>query len=583
MEMLNGDTFASMLRSGAAMLAEKREEVNDLNVFPIPDGDTGDNMFMTIDSGNTEVMSYDNSTLEEVAASAAKGMLLGARGNSGVILSRIFAGISHGLEGREETDVRGLSEAFKSGVEEAYRAVSIPVEGTILTVYKDAVRYASERVTDDSTFEDFFDDFLLELHSSLERTPELLAVLKESGVVDSGGAGFIYIVEGMRKALAGDQAVSCEQAISGPKKKVDISLFTEDTTLEFGYCTEFLLRLQKSKVDKDKFDLDGLIEYLNSEGDSVVAFRDDSIVKVHVHTKEPGVILNHCQKYGEFLTLKIENMTLQHHESELKKQMENSADKSYGTTDCGTISSAGTSYGETSPGGYLSGSSFRKKIRKKYGIVSVAAGEGIKEFFISLGCDAVVDGGQSMNPSTEDFIKSFEEVYADTIFVFANNSNIYLTACQAAELYKDSDVRVIDTKTIGEGYAAISMLDTSSDNIDEIISNARESAATVVTGVVSKANRETSMDGVSVRDGDYIGFVGDKIYLDTVKRDDAVIGLARELECGSYDVAILIAGKDTNESETNEKKNKLSGVYKRTEFIVIEGKQPIFDYMLVLM
>lgn len=583
MEMLNGDTFASMLRSGAAMLGEKREEVNDLNVFPIPDGDTGDNMFMTIDSGNTEVMSYDNSTLEEVAASAAKGMLLGARGNSGVILSRIFAGISHGLEGREETDVRGLSEAFKSGVEEAYRAVSIPVEGTILTVYKDAVRYASERVTDDSTFEDFFDDFLLELHSSLERTPELLAVLKESGVVDSGGAGFIYIVEGMRKALAGDQAVSCEQAISEPKKKVDISLFTEDTTLEFGYCTEFLLRLQKSKVDKNKFDLDGLIEYLNSEGDSVVAFRDDSIVKVHVHTKEPGVILNHCQKYGEFLTLKIENMTLQHHESELKKQMENSADKSYGTTGCGTMSSAGTSYGETSPGGYSSGSSFRKKIRKKYGIVSVAAGEGIKEFFISLGCDAVVDGGQSMNPSTEDFIKSFEEVYADTIFVFANNSNIYLTACQAAELYKESDVRVIDTKTIGEGYAAISMLDTSSDNIDEIISNARESAATVVTGVVSKANREASMDGVSVRDGDYIGFVGDKIYLDTVKRDDAVIGLARELECGSYDVAILIAGKDTNESETNEIKNKLSGVYKRTEFIVIEGKQPIFDYMLVLM
>ncbi|MCR4608068.1 MAG: DAK2 domain-containing protein [Eubacterium sp.] len=571
MEMLNGDTFASMLRSGAAMLGEKREEVNDLNVFPIPDGDTGDNMFMTIDSGNTEVMSYDNSTLEEVAASAAKGMLLGARGNSGVILSRIFAGISHGLEGREETDVRGLSEAFKSGVEEAYRAVSIPVEGTILTVYKDAVRYASERVTDDSTFEDFFDDFLLELHSSLERTPELLAVLKESGVVDSGGAGFIYIVEGMRKALAGDQAVSCEQAISEPKKKVDISLFTEDTTLEFGYCTEFLLRLQKSKVDKDKFDLDGLIEYLNSEGDSVVAFRDDSIVKVHVHTKEPGVILNHCQKYGEFLTLKIENMTLQHHESELKKQMESSADK---TDDASAVNATGKS---------RSGSSFRKKIRKKYGIVSVAAGEGIKDFFISLGCDAVVDGGQSMNPSTEDFIKSFEEVYADTIFVFANNSNIYLTACQAAELYKDSDVRVIDTKTIGEGYAAISMLDTSSDNIDEIISNARGSAATVVTGVVSKANREASMDGVSVIDGDYIGFVGDKIYLDTVKRDDAVIGLAKELECGSYDVAILIAGKDTNKSETNEIKNKLSGVYKRTEFIVIEGKQPIFDYMLVLM
>ncbi|MBR1673403.1 MAG: DAK2 domain-containing protein [Eubacterium sp.] len=563
MEVLNGNTFASMLRSGAAMLGEKREEVNDLNVFPIPDGDTGDNMFMTIDSGNTEVMSYDNSSLDEVAASAAKGMLLGARGNSGVILSRIFAGISHGLEGCEQTDVRGLSEAFKSGVEEAYRAVSMPVEGTILTVYKDAVRYASERVKEDSTFEDFFDDFLLELHSSLERTPELLAVLKESGVVDSGGAGFIYIVEGMRKALSGETLSSVEQMISGQKKKVDISLFTEDTELTFGYCTEFLLRLQKSKVDKDKFDLNELIEYLNSVGDSVVAFRDDSIVKVHVHTKTPGEILNHCQKYGEFLTLKIENMTLQHHESVEKKVQE----------EISSEASAGSN----------SGNGFRKKVRKKYGIVSVAAGEGIKEFFISLGCDAVVDGGQSMNPAAEDFIKSFDEVNADTIFVFANNSNIYLTACQAAELYKASDIRVIDTKTIGEGYAAISMLDTSSNDVDRIIGDIKSSAASVVTGVVSKANRETSMDGVAVREGDYIGFVGDKIYLDTENRDEAVLGLARDLNCGSYDVAILIAGKDATQEEADMLKNKLAGEYKRTEFVMIDGKQPVFDYMLVLM
>ena len=555
MEILNGNTFASMLRSGAAMLEEKREEVNDLNVFPIPDGDTGDNMFMTIDSGNTEVMSYGDSSLEEVAASAAKGMLLGARGNSGVILSRIFAGISHGLEGCEETDVKGLSEAFKSGVEEAYRAVSIPVEGTILTVYKDAVRYASERVKDDSTFEDFFDDFLLELHSSLERTPELLAVLKESGVVDSGGAGFIYIVEGMRKALSGDAVASADHIISGQKKKVDISLFTEETELKFGYCTEFLLRLQSGRKDKETFDLDELTKYLNGEGDSVVAFQDGSVVKVHVHTKKPGNILNHCQKYGEFLTLKIENMTLQHHENEEKKQVEKNT----------------------------ANNNFRKKVRKKYGIISVAAGEGIKEFFMSLGCDAVVDGGQSMNPSTEDFIKSFDEVYADTIFVFANNNNIYLTACQAAELYKDSDIRVIDTKTIGEGYAAISMLDTSSDDVDNIIREAKESANAVITGIVSKANRETSMDGVSVKEGDYIGFVGDKIYLDTKSRDDAVMGLAKELECGSYDVAILIAGKDTTLEETDTIKDKLSGAYKRTEFVVIDGKQPIFDYMLVLM
>ena len=557
MEVLNGSTFASMLRCGAAMLGEKREEVNDLNVFPIPDGDTGDNMFMTIDSGNSEIMSFENSSLDEVAAGAAKGMLLGARGNSGVILSRIFAGIAHGLEGSEETDVKGLSEAFKSGVEEAYRAVSMPVEGTILTVYRDAVRYASERVQDDSTLEGFFDDFLLELHSSLERTPELLAVLKESGVVDSGGAGFIYIVEGMRKALAGETVDSDKTALlSHNNKKVDISLFTEDTELLYGYCTEFILRLQRSKVDKSTFDLNGLIDYLNSEGDSVVAFQDDSIVKVHVHTKTPGVILNHCQKYGEFLTLKIENMTLQHHESEFKKMIYDKKESS---------------------------ESFRKKVRKKYGIVSVAAGEGIKEFFISLGCDSVVDGGQSMNPSTEDFIRSFEDINADTIFVFANNSNIYLTACQAAELYKDSDVRVVDTKTIGEGYAAISMLDTSSDDVDEIIENAKSAASSVVTGIVSKANRETSMSGVEVKEGDYIGFVGDKIYLDCRNREDAVLGLADRLECGNYDIAILIAGIESGEGEAEKIKRSLEDVYKKTEVVIINGKQPVFDYMLVLM
>lgn len=545
-EVLDGYTFANMLRSGAAALGEKREEVNLLNVFPIPDGDTGDNMFMTIDSGANELSGKTDASIDVVAANAAKGMLLGARGNSGVILSRIFAGIAHGMEGYDKIDIKGLASALESGVDEAYRAVSMPVEGTILTVYKDAVRYASARINENSTFEDFFDDFLKECHSSLDRTPEMLAVLKESGVVDSGGAGFIYIAEGMRRVLGNDSISYSETAVAPQKKTLNLDLFGEDTELVFGYCTEFLLRLQEGMPGKEAFSLPVLKDYLNSIGDSLVAFRDGSIVKVHVHTKEPGAVLSFCQKYGEFLTLKIENMTLQHHDTETAK-VAKPVNK-----------------------------------RKKYGIVSVAAGKGVKDMFYSLGCDAVVDGGQSMNPSAEDFVKAFRDINADTIFVFPNNSNIILTAKQAAELYTDSVIRVIPAKTIGEGYAAISMFDNTED-AEGIVNELTEIVGGVVTGVVSKANRGTEKNGVAIKEGDYIGFVDDTIYLDEAVRTKALNGLAESIKTGDYDVALLIAGDAVPSDEAQKMKEELADLYKRTEVILIDGQQPIYDYMLVLM
>ncbi len=506
-------------------------------------------MYMTIDSGAEAVARETLDHLGRVAAVIARGMLLGARGNSGVILSRIFSGIARGLEGVDEADIKTLCHAFELGVVEAYHAVSVPVEGTILTVYKDAVRYASENVSEQSSLRSYFQDFINELRRSLDRTPELLAVLKESGVVDSGGAGFIYIAEGMKRVLDGFDPESEEEheGPSGSKKKVDVTLFTEDSELEFGYCTEFLLRLQRAKVDIDSFDLEAMKAWLETVGDSIVAFKEGSIVKAHVHTMHPGDVLNYCQQFGEFLTLKIENMTLQHNESNVENRFSAPAPKPH----------------------------------KSYGIVSVAAGDGIKTTFYNLGCDWVIEGGQSMNPSANDFIKAFESINADTILVFPNNSNVILTAKQAAGLYDKADIRIIPTKTIGEGYAAISMLDTSSNDTEQILAEIDEAIANVVTGAVSKASRDAVKNGVEIFCGDYISFVHDTVYADTKTANEAAIALAEKIGAQNYDVMLFIHGISTDEAQIRELEAELKKRFPRTEAIFIDGGQPIYDYIIV--
>lgn len=546
MKQLNGALFAAMIKNGAAALKNKKTEVNDLNVFPIPDGDTGENMFMTIDAG-VVALSEESGSLGETAKQAANGMLLGARGNSGVILSRIFAGIARGLEGVEEADIPTLHAAMESGVKESYSAVAVPVEGTILTVYSDAVRYAGSRVTGGSTLETYFNDLHYELCRSLERTPDLLDVLKEAGVVDSGGAGFVYITEGMQRALSGEVDILSE-GISEKRKNVDLNAFTEDSVLEFGYCTEFLLRLQRAKVDLDTFDVNSLIDWLNSVGDSVVCFREGTVVKVHVHTRKPGDVFNYVQQFGEFLTMKIENMTLQHNEAH-------------------------------------GGESFKSKVekpRKPYGIVSVAAGKGIQNAFRELGCDVVVDGGQSMNPSAEDLISAFKEINADVIFVFPNNSNIMMTAQQAAEIYDGSDVRVVPSKTIGDGYAAISMLDTDSGDTDAILAQLSEIIDGVETGTVSRAVRDAEKDGVKVVKDDYIGFVDDTILVDDSDRTQTALALAEKMKAGRYDIMLVCIGADVPAEESERLCAALSKTYRRTEVVPIDGGQPIYDYIIIL-
>ena len=541
---LNGSLFAQMVKGGAANLGRNRTIVNDLNVFPIPDGDTGDNMYMTMDAGVSAIPT--EAGLEEVSAKIAKGMLLGARGNSGVILSRVFAGIADGFSGKEQVGLKGFAEALEKGVAEAYEAVAVPVEGTMLTVYRDAVSYANDRVSEGMTFENYFDIFLTELRASLERTPELLEVLKEAGVVDSGGAGIVYIAEGMERALLGEVIV--DDFSGGASKPVDLSAFGEDSVLEFGYCTEFLLQLQSAKVDLAAFDENEIINHLTSVGESVVAFREGSILKVHVHTMTPGDILNYCQQFGEFLTLKIENMTLQHNEKTAKQ-------------------------------GYVPE---KRKAHKAYGSVAVAAGAGLKDTFLALGTDFVVEGGQSMNPSAEDFIRAFDEVGADVIFVFPNNGNVILTAKQAASLYDKSEIRVIETRTIGEGYAALSMMDTSSGDTATIEEELIAATEGVVTGMVSMASRDTDMDGVHVVAGDYIGFAHGEVYSDAATCYDAALSLAEALGAKNYDIILLFCGADADADEAKRLYESLKAQYKRSDVIMIDGGQPVYNYMMIL-
>ena len=531
---LNADLFLNLIRCGAARLAQNRQAVNDLNVFPIPDGDTGDNMYMTMEAGCTA----GGTTLGEAAEAVSKGMLLGARGNSGVILSRIFAGLAKGLQGLTEADAQQFCEAVQAGVHEAYHAVPQPVEGTILTVLREGAAAAAGA----STLEEYFDLWIAGMDLSLQRTPELLDVLKKAGVVDSGGAGLLCIAEGMRDALHGKSPApdGNAAALPGPAHPAaDLDAFTEDSVLEFGYCTEFLLRLQRSKVNLDSFDESVIRQWLESIGDSLVFFRDGSIIKVHVHTMDPGAVLSKCREWGEFLTIKVENMTLQHHENHMDQRF--------------------------------------KRARKSLGVVTVACGKGLTDSFTEMGADIVIEGGQTMNPSVERFLEAFDTVNADTVMVLPNNSNILLTARQAAEIYDKARIEVIPTKTLGEGYYALANLDVSMTP-DELVPVLTEAAAAVTTGGVSRAIRDTA----EARTGDYIGFSGKDILCSAPDANGAALQLAARLNAGSADILLLMAGEDVSKEDSQALRQQLEKQYPLAEVVFLQGDQPVYDYIIVI-
>ncbi len=529
---LDANSYLNLVRGGAASLAESRKTINDLNVFPIPDGDTGDNMYMTIEAG-----SHGSGTIiADMAASVSKGMLMGARGNSGVILSRIFAGMAKGLQGYREADVQVFAQAMHEAVNEAYHAVSQPVEGTILTVLREGVKAAEGS----STLEEYFDLMIAGMDLSLQHTPELLDVLKKAGVVDSGGAGLLCIAEGMRSALHGE-TVSLLETPQAKAADIDFNAFTEDSVLEFGYCTEFLLRLQRSKVDLDSFDESVIRDYLASQGDSLVFFRDGSIVKVHVHTKDPGAILTRCREWGEYLTIKVENMTLQHHENHMDERFHS--------------------------------------VRKPLGVVAVANGEGFCQSFREMGADAIIPGGQTMNPPVEKFLEAFDSIDADTILVFPNNSNILLTAEQAASIYSKEGVHieVIPSRSLAQGYFALANLDM--DMAPEDIPAAMTEAVGAVTdGLVSRAVRDA--DGV--REGEYIGISGKQILCSSPTPEEAVMSLAEAIDAAGADIITLFSGAGTSAEKVAALKTSLEKKYPLAEVILSDGGQKVYDYILMI-
>ena len=540
-QKINSVLFAGMLRSGAASLAKDKSVINDLNVFPIPDGDTGDNMYMTLRAG-CDTAGGKTGTLSEVAGAAAEGMLLGARGNSGVILSRIFAGLAKGLKGLEEADTAAFAAAMASAVKEAYAAIPTPVEGTIITVLREGAEGADEG----TSLEHYFETLLAAMDTSLEHTPDKLDVLRQAGVVDSGGAGLVCIFKGMNQALEGVIPDDDTSAAAAPQQKIDLDKFTEDSTLEFGYCTEFLLRLTRAKTDLDNFDEKAFIAWLEANGESVVAFRDGTIVKVHVHTFHPGEILNHCQQYGEFLTLKIENMALQHHQESNRNN-----------------------------------ASFQRP-KQKYGIVTVASGEGLISAFKEIGADEVIPGGQTMNPSTQDFLEAFGQINADTILVFPNNSNIKMAASQAAGLYKQADVRVLPSSTIGEGYYGIASADRDCNDTDKVVASVIGIMESVATGMVSRAIRDAEEGDVSVVKGDYVGYSDKQILCGSASREEAAAQLADKMGAAGRDVMLVFTGSEVPSDEAERLKDTLTARYPLLEIMFNNGLQPIYDYILVL-
>lgn len=553
---IDGELYSQLITAGAANLSIHEEEVNNLNVFPIPDGDTGSNMLLTMNGGKNAIIQEAN--ISKAAQVIASGMLLGARGNSGVILSQFFDGISSGFADLTTADVTQFGIACREGVKHAYEAVMTPVEGTILTVVKDATEYACSIKAD--SILDFIENFIAEAKLSLERTPNLLPVLKKAGVVDSGGAGLIYIMEGMKQFLKGETISTANKEdlsksqhgenFGSQAKGIDLNKFTSDSILEFGYCTELLLRLQNAKCDVENFSVETIKEYLGTIGDSIVAFKTGSIIKIHVHTKNPGKVFDFCQQYGEFLTVKVENMSLQHNnldEDEFAKPKKDNT-----------------------------------KDAKKYGVVAVASGSGIQQMFREHGADVVINGGQSMNPSAEDFIKAFKEANAETIFVFPNNGNVILAAKQAAKLFQEAQIEVIETKTIGQGYAGLTMLDTTSNDTQQILDDINMGIEGVDTYMISHCVRDAEMDGKQLHAGDYIGFLDKKILVASSDRKKTAFQTVEGIDFTDHEVCILIRGIDSTSYEEEEVRNYLMLKHPGIEVYEVEGGQDIYSYIFIV-
>ena len=560
-KVMGGNLLSKMAKGGAMQLRSNAEEVNKLNVFPVPDGDTGDNMRMTIESGVAAIENLETDNLADVMKAFSHGMLLGARGNSGVILSQFFAGTAKGIEGVDQADPAAFGRALQKGVKQAYKSVMTPTEGTILTVAREAVEYAVARITPESTISTLFSDLVGEMRASLERTPEILSVLREAGVVDSGGAGLFYIMDGFNRVLNGEEILGEEQmaqltanakATSAPE--VDLDAFGPDSVMTYGYCTELLVRLQNSKTNVAAFDVEALKAYLSTLGDSIVAFQTDSIVKIHVHTLTPEKVLAHCRTFGEFLKVKIENMSLQH-SSVVEGEKEEKA--------APTVEEA-----PAAPA-------------KKYGVVAVCTGPGIEQLYRDFGTDEVVEGGQTQNPSTNDFLDAFAKVNAEHIFVFPNNGNIFMAAQQAADIYTEAKIHVIPSKNIGSGYVALSCANFELDDADAIANEMTEALGRVTAGYVSPSIRDAEINGVTIKNGDTIGIIGKEIVLSDPDQHAAALGLVQKILEGDKFMLTVFCGKDASPEQQAALQSDIQKAHPAIEAYFIDGGQDIYPFIFV--
>ena len=537
---INGLLFKKIVTNGAIKLKNHYKEIDHLNVFPVPDGDTGTNMQMTMMSGVKEIKISNSESIVEISKALSRGLLMGARGNSGVILSQFFRGIYSGLSKLEKNfaTVSEFIDALVSGYQMAYRAVMEPVEGTILTV----VRESAERVLRDkekfNSIKDVLECYLTQANITLEKTPELLPVLKEAGVVDSGGAGLIKIVEGMILAL--------EDKILNENEKIEESSDYHgahnlgEVEITYGYCTEFIIKLR----DHEKFNQSDLRDPLTKLGDSLVFVQDEDLLKVHIHTDEPGIAITLGQKYGDLQTLKADNMRLQNQEILSKKDEPT-------------------------------------KELKDYAILSVCSGEGIKQIFKDLGVDNVIDGGQSMNPSTEDFIKSIEKVFANNIIIFPNNKNIIMSAKQTQELLPEKNIHVVETKSISQGYAAMIAFDPTM-KINENLDVMNEVIENMSYGSITSSIRDTNLDGLEIKKDDYISLLNGKIISSNSDLTETGKVLLKKMIKPDSEILTIFVGNNTNKKTLEAFKTYVRTFNSDVEIESIDGKQNIYFYLFAV-
>ena len=561
MKTIDGSTLKKLLISASNNLYNHYPEVDALNVFPVPDGDTGINMSLTCTSGANEVAKMEKGSCYEIAKTFSRGLLMGARGNSGVITSQIFRGFAAALENVRTVDAVILSNAFSNGTTVAYEAVMRPVEGTILTVIRESSAALAKQVEKGMTIEKTLEILYKEAKKSLKRTPELLPILKEVGVVDSGGTGLAYIIEGMLLAAKG-QFVEKNEA-NNVNPNIMQAAAMEMGEEEFGYCTEFIMSLGPDSV-KEPFSQKNLSNWLSDHGNSLVVVVDDDIVKVHVHTMTPGEILNYAQKYGEFLKIKIENMTEQHHSLEEGANVTPHEDLVKEEEEEAVDIDADRPLDDNA-------------------IIAVSSGEGINEFFNEIGVNYIVTGGQTMNPSSEDFVSAIKKAHAKNVFILPNNSNILMAASQACDISSNDEVSafVIPSKTIPQGIVAALSFDPET-SAHENFRNMKGSLKNVKSGEVTFSIRDCEIKGVKIRKGDFIGIYEKDIVCGVEDKFQCLLELLFKMVDEESSLLTIFIGEDVKREELFPVKKRIEEVFPDLNIDIREGKQPVYSFLIGL-